>query len=418
MKRAKLIILLTGFSLWLVAAWASAEVWIKNLSLEKKGEFVAVRIYGSQGFQFTHATEDPKNGKPFRIFVDCQDANFGLSQNNYFDLPGQTVVGIRTSQYQVSPSKIVRVVLDCIKPVSYKVSHQENWIELSIASPDEPAFARWEAAGGSQNPPSAVATKPASPPAVTTVQPQTKANNQTPLTFPPVTVKAETPKPDLVKKETTSSPQTKPTTTAATNVKSTTPPVAKTPEQTKPTSPQIAKTDTPSKSVTPAQSKTSGPQASKPAAATGDMKSDPTTPPPALTQEPSTATVIEQKPLVLAQKTEAEQWVGYPKREKVKYSTQGKRDPFSPLFDQIENAEFGVAPLPSVENLNLVGILQSFDQSLALLEDSRGFGYILQAGDRVKDGRVLRVAEDHVIFQVTEYGWTRNVSLELYNQTK
>ena len=88
------------------------------------------------------------------------------------------------------------------------------------------------------------------------------------------------------------------------------------------------------------------------------------------------------------------------------------------MFDRVEDYEFGVAPLASIENLTLVGVLQSFNQNLALLEDSRGFGYILQAGDRVKDGRVLRVDQDQVVFQMTEYGWTRNVTLELYNQTK
>jgi len=141
---------------------------------------------------------------------------------------------------------------------------------------------------------------------------------------------------------------------------------------------------------------------------------------PLLTQKPAPAgaSSLEQKPLILANKSSLEQWGGYPQREKVKYSSQGRRDPFSPLFDRIEDYEFGVAPIPSVENLHLVGILQSYEQNLALLEDGRGFGYILQAGDKIKEGRVLRIDLDQVIFQVTEYGWTRNVTLELYNPTK
>src|SRR3990172_482646 len=110
-KRTFFTAVLGGCLLLGMATLAQAEVWIKNFSVEKNGEFVSFKIYASGPFNFTHATEEAKSGKPFRIYLDCQDAQLGLTQSKFFDLPGQTVVGVRTSQYQVSPQKIVRVVL-------------------------------------------------------------------------------------------------------------------------------------------------------------------------------------------------------------------------------------------------------------------------------------------------------------------
>ncbi len=443
MKKRKVLILLTGFCFWLAATLASAGVWIKNLSVEKKGEFVAVKIYGSQAFQFTHASEVAKNGKPFRVFVDCQDAKLGLSQNNFFNLPGQTVVGLRTSQYQESPSQIVRVVLDCTRPVTYKIANQDNWVEINIASPNEPAFTRWEAAKTDQ-PQVAQTTTPSKNQPVTTTPSTAQPTKPAPVTLPEVTVQAQKPKTDLVNKEekpatspTTGKTSALPTTNNANKAATQTPTLAgkdnksaapitnaaKTEQQPKPSlakpaTPQLAVTESKNKPNIETQKVTPALTEGKPKETASVKSTQPTqTSAPALTQKPTTVTP-EQKPLVLAHKAEAEQWTGYPSREKVSYTSHGRRDPFSSLFERIEDYEFGVPPLASIENLTLVGILQSFNQNMALLEDSRGFGYILQAGDRIKDGRVVRVDQDQVVFQVTEYGWTRNVSLELYNQTK
>jgi len=439
MKKRQVLILITGLGFWVLASLASAELWIKNLSVEKKGEFVAVKIYGSQAFQFTHASEVAKNGKPFRVFVDCQDAKLGLSQNNFFDLPGQTVVGLRTSQYQEIPSKIVRVVLDCTRPVTYKVSNQENWVEIDITAANEPAFTRWEAVKTGQ-PQVAQTIPPSKDKPLTATQPNTaQPAKPAPMTLPEVTVQAQKPA------QTTGQTSGQPTTSTANKPATQTQPLASKanqptapstnavkaeqqpkPDLAKPIVPQIAVTESKNKPNTETQKatptltegKSKETVSNKSIQLKTEGQPSPTQASEAvLTQKPTTLTP-EQKPLVLAHKAEGEQWAGYPSREKVSYSSQGRRDPFSSLFDRVEDYEFGVPPLASVENLTLVGILQSFDQNMALLEDSRGFGYILQAGDRIKDGRVIRVDDDRVVFQVSEYGWTRNVSLELYKQTK
>jgi hypothetical protein len=410
MKKSQFVILaIAGCLILAAAALAQAEVWIKNLSVERQGEFVAVRIYGSQPFQFTHATEEAKNGKPFRIYVDCQDASFALPQNNYFNLPGQTVAGLRSSQYQESPNKIVRVVLDCTRAVTYKVQSSGNSAEISIASPQEPNFVRWEAVKSDNSHlasanPAAAQPQPKSP-AVTA--PQT---DEKPATLPETKVQAQT----QHNQKPTVSPQVVTTQGSKPDVQQ---PAGPKVNVAKPTLPQVTAT-----AKTPVQTAQENQPA--PTVKSEDKIAKPVTPPtktaaapPVLGQNQATG-APEQKPLVLANKAAVEQWAGLPQRETVKYSSRGKRDPFSPLFERIEESEFGVAPIPSIENLELVGVLESPLHNWALCQDARGFGYILQAGDRIKEGRVLRVDQDRVVFQVSEYGWTRNVTLELYNLTK
>jgi len=72
-----------------------------------------------------------------------------------------------------------------------------------------------------------------------------------------------------------------------------------------------------------------------------------------------------------------------------------------------------LSSLPVLENLKLVGILEDIDGNRALLEDSEGNGYILMPNDKVKNGYLVSVTKNKAIFQVTEYGWTRTVALEL-----
>jgi len=101
----------------------------------------------------------------------------------------------------------------------------------------------------------------------------------------------------------------------------------------------------------------------------------------------------------------------YPKRKVVTYDTPGYRDPFMPLVGTVPGQIS--TELPVIENLKLVGILEDIDGNRALLEDAEGNGYILQPNDKVKNGYLVSVTESKAIFQITEYGWTRTVALEL-----
>jgi hypothetical protein len=101
-----------------------------------------------------------------------------------------------------------------------------------------------------------------------------------------------------------------------------------------------------------------------------------------------------------------------PKRRKVQYDPGTRRDPFAPLTDK-RDMTFGLAPLPLFENLKLVGILKDEQGNRALLEDEIGFGYILMAGDRIRNGYVISVEEDKATFHVEEYGGFQIMVLEL-----
>ncbi len=104
-------------------------------------------------------------------------------------------------------------------------------------------------------------------------------------------------------------------------------------------------------------------------------------------------------------------------RRAVHYSSGGRRDPFESLWG-VSELQFGSVPLPNVENLNLVGILEDSTGFRALLEDLSGYGYILRKGDKVKGGYVARVTKEKIVFQVVEYGWTRTVVLKMRREKK
>lgn len=103
-----------------------------------------------------------------------------------------------------------------------------------------------------------------------------------------------------------------------------------------------------------------------------------------------------------------------PNRKVIRYHSEGRRDPFSPLTgrDRFASGKKRRA-VPAAEQLRLVGIMRSLSGNKALLEDGEGNGYILAPGDRVRNGYLVSVSENKVLFQVTEYGWTKTVAMEL-----
>jgi Tfp pilus assembly protein PilP len=105
------------------------------------------------------------------------------------------------------------------------------------------------------------------------------------------------------------------------------------------------------------------------------------------------------------------QMESFSKRKLVGYGTSSFRDPFVPLIGSFTGQLKG--EIPSLENLKLVGILEDSQSSWALLEDSEGNGYMLAPNDRVRNGYLVSVSKNKAVFQVTEYGWTRTVALEL-----
>jgi hypothetical protein len=99
-------------------------------------------------------------------------------------------------------------------------------------------------------------------------------------------------------------------------------------------------------------------------------------------------------------------------REPVSYTNGGRRDPFVPLPAQ-QKVEFGQTPLPDVQKLSIVGILQGADGYRALVQDDEDNGYVLRKGDRVLYGYVARIEAERVIFYLNRRGLDRTVILKI-----
>lgn len=98
--------------------------------------------------------------------------------------------------------------------------------------------------------------------------------------------------------------------------------------------------------------------------------------------------------------------------EKYFYSSRGKKDPFKPDVMEEEGE------LLNVSEAKLLGIIRSEEGNVALLQDRRGVGYVLKEGDRVRNGRVVRIESDRVIFATVDFGFTRRIELKLEEDKK
>jgi hypothetical protein len=99
-------------------------------------------------------------------------------------------------------------------------------------------------------------------------------------------------------------------------------------------------------------------------------------------------------------------------RPKFIYSSLNNRDPFRSLVSGEFHGE-GEVGLISVGDMELVGILWGSKERLAMVEDSRGRGYVLRVGDAVMDGVVKEITKDSIVIGQVFYGETQNVIIQL-----
>ena len=94
------------------------------------------------------------------------------------------------------------------------------------------------------------------------------------------------------------------------------------------------------------------------------------------------------------------------------YSAFNKRDPFRSLIsgDFVRQEKMAIIDLGSVE---LVGIVKGDLDRFALLEDEKGYSYILRVGDRVRNGSVVAIGEQTMVARVTNFGQTTKFTLHL-----
>jgi hypothetical protein len=478
---------------------AQASCRIENISLERAGKFTKVTLYADQPWEMVHSTEPAKDGKPYRVIIDCRDALFALPQNNFEQgLPAGTIQRIRTSQYQAVPERIVRVVLDLKGSAIYKVLETTDKRKATIAllTAQDPDFPMWTAVTGKGTPGAMVKNQtPAAPTQKTAwsepAWPRTlsyadtgenvvTSGRQTALSRPAVSsqperqaAKAVGPVPGKATTVTADAGQSAAGSTAKITKMTKSPlPLGPATERQSPadqgTGNQVESARSAERLVsgptssgkaeeaetravlsshsrqTPAQrtprrrrinrsSTPLGPYAEELAVTRvsqpgGNAKSQKE--PTEVAERPAGGIVegigkilgpesvvakethLAPESLMVAQEGARVELELSPRRKVVTYHPGTKKDPFVPLTEK-RDMTFGVAPLPLFDNLKLVGILQDKAGNRALLEDEMGWGYILMAGDRIRNGYVISVEDDKATFQVEEYGGYHTMVLEL-----
>ncbi|MCZ6767059.1 MAG: hypothetical protein O7D32_09020 [bacterium] len=94
------------------------------------------------------------------------------------------------------------------------------------------------------------------------------------------------------------------------------------------------------------------------------------------------------------------------------YSAFNRRDPFKSLVVGDFVSDKKMSPIV-LGRLDLVGIVRGELDRFALLEDNKGFSYILRVGDRVKNGSIVAIGEETMVARVTNFGQTRKVTLHM-----
>ena len=94
--------------------------------------------------------------------------------------------------------------------------------------------------------------------------------------------------------------------------------------------------------------------------------------------------------------------------DRVTYSSYGRRDPFVDVKGLVEE---GI----NIDQVELVGIIWESDVPMAILVESKNpaISYTLKEGDKILNGKVLKITETDVLFLIQEFGVSRRYSMGL-----
>ena len=94
------------------------------------------------------------------------------------------------------------------------------------------------------------------------------------------------------------------------------------------------------------------------------------------------------------------------------YGAFNRRDPFRSLIEGlfVRDAMMELVDLTSVE---LVGVVRGELDRFALLEDEKGFTYIMRVGDKVRSGSIVAIADDTMTARLTTFGQTSKFTLHM-----
>jgi len=99
------------------------------------------------------------------------------------------------------------------------------------------------------------------------------------------------------------------------------------------------------------------------------------------------------------------------------YGAFNRRDPFRSLVTGrfIRDDMMETVDLTGVE---LVGIVKGDLDRFALMEDEKGFTYILRVGDRVRNGTIVAIGEQSMTARISTFGQTSKFTLHLVERQK
>lgn len=94
--------------------------------------------------------------------------------------------------------------------------------------------------------------------------------------------------------------------------------------------------------------------------------------------------------------------------DRVTYSSFGRRDPFVKIKGLIED---GI----NIDQVSLVGIIWETEVPMAILVETKNptISYALKEGDKILNGKVLKITQTDVLFLIQEFGVSRRYSMGL-----
>jgi len=99
-------------------------------------------------------------------------------------------------------------------------------------------------------------------------------------------------------------------------------------------------------------------------------------------------------------------------RDQYTYTSGGRRDPFLSLLDGKFQGS-GDGSLIDVGDIHLVGIMWGASDKFALVEDSRGHGYVLRVGDPVVNGYISGISKTELQIVQNAFGESQSMSIKL-----
>jgi len=100
-------------------------------------------------------------------------------------------------------------------------------------------------------------------------------------------------------------------------------------------------------------------------------------------------------------------------REQYVYASGNRRDPFLSLLDGKFLSQSGDGSLVDVGDIHLVGIMWGASDKFALVEDSRGRGFVLRVGDPVVNGYISGISKSEIQVVQNAFGETQSLAIQL-----